>query len=106
MNVQNIMAYSNAIFKFWGRAYFLLFKYNAGLPFHYRILGIRILPSFSFITMCGVCVCVVGGGNLLPRKDLEVRKIIIIIITSNLLFEICFYYNSAQQVFIICKVLC
>ena len=53
MNVQNIMAYSNAIFKFWGRAYFLLFKYNAGLPFHYRILGIRILPSFSFITCPG-----------------------------------------------------
>ena len=68
MNVQNIMAYSNAIFKFWGRAYFLLFKYNAGLPFHYRILGIRILPSFSFITMCGVCVCVVGWGKSVTKK--------------------------------------
>ena len=34
MNVQNIMAYSNVILKFWGWDYFLLFKYNAGLPFH------------------------------------------------------------------------
>ena len=50
-------------------------------------------------------MCVVAWGNLLLRKDLEVTKIIIVIIISNLLFEICFYYNSVQQVFIMYKVL-
>lgn len=34
MNVQNVMAYLNVILKFGGWDYFLLFKYNSGLPFH------------------------------------------------------------------------
>ena len=79
------MAYSNVILKFWGWDYFLLFKYNAGLPFHYRILGIRILPSFSFITRCGVCVCGGVGGICYQERIWKSGKS-----SLSLLYQICF----------------